>query len=577
MIALGGSASAAPSVSSGAPVTTSAPAANLAPSSSTATAARMTPDEVTAIAKTDERAQRWIADHPITRTPPPTRDEKKNLWTQSYVDADNKTQAQVLIDDASGQIVETRTGPQVAWQMARGYPGAFGRSLTEPQIWIPLFAVFLIPLIRWRRFLSWHTLDILALAAFGISLVWFNRGEIFTSVPLVYPPLAYLAIRLGVIAFRRPVAPDPPSDRPSASRIVTSARPRLATPFPTWLMFALMLLVLGVRLGLNAFDANVIDVGYAGVIGADRITNGSTPYGTFPSDCSQCDTYGPVVYLSYVPFELISPWEGTWHGLDAAHAAAVAFDLFAIAGLMLLGWRLGGRAMSVLFGFAWTAYPFSAYALESNSNDSLVAAILIWGLVYAHRPVARGVAAGLAALSKFTPALLLVLWARSPYPRQPLTARRLWWYIAGLAIAAIGTGWVLLLDGTYGITSFWDRTMGFQFGRNSPFSIWGQHPDLKPLQIGLAILVVGVAVAAIRWPRHLDLRGFAALSGLILLGLQLTLTHWFYLYIPWFLPFAIVALIPVWSRPEVTEAPSTRPKPMPSVFDRHVRPATARP
>ena len=74
--------------------------------------------------------------------------------------------------------------------MARGYPGAFGRAVTEPQIWIPLLALFLIPLLRWRRLLSWHTLDLLALCGFSVSLVWFNRGEIFTSVPLAYPPMA---------------------------------------------------------------------------------------------------------------------------------------------------------------------------------------------------------------------------------------------------------------------------------------------------------------------------------------------------------------------------------------------------
>ncbi len=547
------------------------------PTTGTVTAsARLTAAEVTRIARTATAVTDWTRDHPVTRTPPPIRDTSKNLWTQGFVDATGKTQAQVLIDDATGTIVETRTGPQVNWQMARGYKGAFGRSLTKPRIWIPLFVVFLVPLIRWRRFVSWHTLDLVALAAFGLSLEWFNRGEIFTSVPLAYPPLVYLAARLAVIGLRRPGPRRAEGDAPPVRPPPPSATPRAVSWCPTWLLFALLLVVLGVRIGLNAFDANVIDVGYAGVIGADRITHAETPYGTFPTDCSQCDTYGPTVYLAYTPFEAVSPWKGKWDGLDAAHTAAVAFDLFAIAGLMLLGWRIGGRALAVMLGFAWTAYPFSAYALESNSNDSLIAALLIWGLVWAHRPLARGVMAGLAALSKFTPAILLVLWARSPYPRQALTARRVALYVAGLAIAAAGTGWVLLLDGMDGVRSFWTRTLGFQFGRTSPFSIWGQHPGLRPVQIGLAILVVVAAVAFIRWPRHLELRSFAALSGLLLLGIQITLTHWFYLYIPWFLPFAILALVPTWTRrPTPAPAVVARPHPTASVFDRHVRSAPA--
>jgi hypothetical protein len=46
-----------------------------------------------------------------------------------------------------------------------------------------------------------------------------------------------------------------------------------------------------------------------------------------------------------------------------------------------------------------------------------------------------------------------------------------------------------------------------------------------------------------------------------MIGLQLTLTHWFYLYIPWFLPFALLALLPEWPAPEErepAEAPAAR-------------------
>jgi hypothetical protein len=35
----------------------------------------------------------------------------------------------------------------------------------------------------------------------------------------------------------------------------------------------------------------------------------------------------------------------------------------------------------------------------------------------------------------------------------------------------------------------------------------------------------------------------AALSGALLLGFELVLTHWFYLYIPWFFPFVAFALL----------------------------------
>jgi hypothetical protein len=34
----------------------------------------------------------------------------------------------------------------------------------------------------------------------------------------------------------------------------------------------------------------------------------------------------------------------------------------------------------------------------------------------------------------------------------------------------------------------------------------------------------------------------AALSAALLIGFELTLTHWFYLYLPWFFPFVAFAV-----------------------------------
>jgi hypothetical protein len=35
----------------------------------------------------------------------------------------------------------------------------------------------------------------------------------------------------------------------------------------------------------------------------------------------------------------------------------------------------------------------------------------------------------------------------------------------------------------------------------------------------------------------------AALTGALLIGFELVLTHWFYLYIPWFFPFVAFAVL----------------------------------
>ena len=100
------------------------------------------------------------------------------------------------MDDSTGRVTEAWTGPQVAWKMARGYDGAFGRKINEPWIWIPLCAVFFLGLADLRRPLSVRNLDLLVLLSFSISLFFFNRGDVFTAMPLVYPPLAYLLARM---------------------------------------------------------------------------------------------------------------------------------------------------------------------------------------------------------------------------------------------------------------------------------------------------------------------------------------------------------------------------------------------
>ena len=530
-------------------------------------APRLTNERVLAIAGRSREVRDWIADHPVTRTTPEFKenDGKHIVWyVRKKADGGEVTEAQVWVDDATGRITETRVGPQVAWMMARGVPGAFGRAVTRPAIWLTLCALFLVPLLDVRRLVSWRTLDLLVLLSFGVSLVWFNRGEIFTSVPLAYPPMLYLLGRLVWIAVRRVRAPGVQPGMVDEDG--APARPRFRGWAPTWLLVTCLLVSLGLRYGLNAFDSNVIDVGYAGVIGADRIGHGQTPYGTFPADCGRCDTYGPLAYLTYVPFELGAPYTGQWNSLPAAHGAAVAFDLLCIAGLALLGNRLGGRRLAAALALAWAAYPFTAYALESNSNDALVSATLIWMLVLAANPVSRGLALALSIATKFSPAILVPVMWRSPFPRPRSTDRGLAGslrFAGGLAAGAVLTGWVLLLDGDDGLRAFWSRTIQYQFDRDSPFSIWGQHPGLRPVQLALTAAVALGALALWRWPRRRDLLTATALAGAVLIATQLTLTHWFYLYIPWFAPFVLIATVPAWPAmvaPRVAAAP-TPPEP----------------
>ncbi len=105
--------------------------------------------------------------------------------------------------------------------------------------------------------------------------------------------------------------------------------------------------------------------------------------------------------------------------------------------------------------------------------------------------------------------------------------------MAALALAPVALG--------DGLGTFYDRTLGFQADRGSPFSVWGLY-DLPGRTFALAAaLVLAVAVAFV--PRRRDPVAVAALGAATLIALQLALEHWFYLYLVWFLPLSFVALL----------------------------------
>ena len=69
-------------------------------------------------------------------------------WQVSFF-RDGKEVVQVQVDDASGTILEQWSGYEVAWRMARGYSGAFGRKLNAPYVWLPLCVLFLAPFVAY--------------------------------------------------------------------------------------------------------------------------------------------------------------------------------------------------------------------------------------------------------------------------------------------------------------------------------------------------------------------------------------------------------------------------------------------
>jgi hypothetical protein len=430
-----------------------------------------------------------------------------------------------VVDGESGEVLEAWNDQQLGTPLARGYEGAVAQKVNSPWVWLPLSLLFLAPFFDPRRPLRLVHLDLLAILGLGLSLLYFNRAEITTSVALTYPVLGYLLVRMLVAGLW-------PRER--SGPLIPYAPVR-------WLAIGVGALLVG-RIVLNVVDSQVIDIGLAGVIGADRIGEGEALYeGGFSVGIDlRGDVYGPANYLAYAPFEQAWPWDGTWGDVPAAHAAAIAFDALCVGGLVALGRRLRagaeGRALGWALAFAWVTCPWTLYTMNANANDTLIAALGIAALVAVASPVGRGAFVALAAAAKFGSAALAPLFATASGERRWRSA-----VIFSLAFAVVAAACVVPFLPEGGVREFYDRTLGYQAARSSPFSVWGQAPSLdlaQPLvRAGAIALAIGVAF----YPRYKTTIQIAALAAAVTIAVQLTAAHWFYFYVVWFLPFVLVA------------------------------------
>jgi hypothetical protein len=542
---------------------------------------RLTEERATAIFLAHPKVDDWLDRYPKTgRATDATYKASRGAWETGVWWGEAGEIAKGVVDDGSATVTEAWTGPQVAWTMARGYKGAFGGDeLERLPVWLGFCALFLIGLADLRRPLSVRNLDLLVLLSFSVSLWYFNDGDVFASMSLVYPPLVYLLARMVWMGFRGRAAP--------------ASRPL----WPVWVLAAATVFLAGFRVGLNLVaergedSTRVIDVGYAGVIGAQRIANGEAPYGHMPvqGNLKRCgaadaegevrdriqtngrcessnptgDTYGPVAYFAYLPGLALFGWEGKWDDLPAAHFTTIAFDVLVLIGLALVGKRFGGVRLAATLPFAWAAYPFTQYTSNSNSNDAIAPALLVFGFWLAASPVGRGVFAALSSWVKFASLLIVPLWASYPDAlRRPRTKAV---FACAFGLVSLLVFWVLLLEPTplEAARMFYNRTFASQFERESPFSIWdwGQYhadgiPDLEAVQRMLIPAVGLFSLVLFFVPRQKSPLQLAALTAAVLIAFELVLTHWFYVYLPWFLPFVVFAVVAPAARSRARDRPA---------------------
>jgi Glycosyltransferase family 87 len=440
-------------------------------------------------------------------------------WDIIYTADHGKRVAEVELG-RTGTVFAVESGADVGWSIQRGYKGILGNKLNAPYVWLPLCFLFLLPFVdpkRWRRLLH---LDLLMLLAFGISHYFFNLGKPDLSVPLVYPFLLYVVVRMLFAAFR-------------PARRQGQLMPYMSTGF----IAAILVLLLGLRIAFGFAGSTTFDISTAGVIGADRIEHGLPLY---QENIYHGDTYGPINYMMYIPFELLVPYHVETGPSWTAKPATLTFDLLTVLGLFLLGRRLrqgrSGTRLGLGLAYAWTAYPYTSLVIASNTNDALVPLFLVFALIFLRSPPARGLFAGLGSMAKFAPLVVAPIIVGGT---RPLRARTT--LIAGAVAAAvcIGLVWAFLPDG--GLREFWNTTLGFQLGRTSPLSLWQREPSLQWLQTVLKAALAAVAIAAAFVPRRRTVGQVAAISGALLAGSQLIANYWIYFYAAWLVPFVVIA------------------------------------
>ena len=310
--------------------------------------AKHTKAQILAIVERYPKVRDWLVRYPRhDRIDEEDYDSATTQWTVKIWQGRAGQIVQAKVDDPSGVVITAYTGRRSHGGWRAAHPGAFGgKWINDRRVWGGFCLVFLLGLADLRRPFSLRNLDLLMLLSPTASLYFFNHGDVFTSVPLFYPALLWVVVR-GVWI--------------GATGRATNVR----ALWPAWVLLAATCFLGGFKIMLNVEASNVIDVGYSGVIGAQRIVHGEAPWGNFPieGDLKACgpadasgetreriqtngrcesanpqgDTYGPVAYESYIPGTASSAGAGSGTRSRRRTSPPIAFDLLCILGLWLVG------------------------------------------------------------------------------------------------------------------------------------------------------------------------------------------------------------------------------------------------
>lgn len=501
------------------------------------------------------------------------------LWAETQSPAPQP--AQSISRDVPGAAPEFRPDAVKPAETSRALGSSLFREklaeyfrILEPDqggiIWLA-FAVFVALAFDFSGLVSRRNVDILLLLAPSLLFINLTRFSVVREpVKLSLARFVFLGIFLMLVVYLvRALAGALRAER-------TGWQPNI--PLPA-LRVLLVTLVMSNTLLVMVRMPN--DCGIYTNIGAARmIETGRFPYGDPALKGGAAATYGPVLYLAHIPFQLAlsatkvhaqtsDPAQGPNYlhpPLLATRLTLLTFHILGLWALITIGRKLGSPAAGWGLACLYAASPYvqglggAEFSINGVTYISHIApaAVLLLAFAALDQPVRAGALLGVAAGVLFWPAFLVPLWFGYYFWRRIGWKQFIAAFLMVCALIVVVVWWRTASTESETVLQVVHRsTVGHQEGKeaygSSTFGFWGTHPSaaafwqqplvtgwplLKPAFLLFAVFLVVTFFLA----RGRTVAQFALLTAAVAIATQLWKSHAGGTYVEWYLPFLLIGL-----------------------------------
>ena len=312
------------------------------------------------------------------------------------------------------------------------------------------------------------------------------------------------------------------------------------------------------------------------------ISTGKFPYGDPVLHGGAAATYGPVLYLAHIPFQLAMSWVSTADEpsdqgeggqrfpeppIVATKLAFLCFHFLGVLALVMIGRRLGG--LPVGFGLA-CLYIVSPYVLGLGGDETFATglafishiaptAVMLLAFAMLPRPWVAGALLAAAAGVLFYPAFFFLPWLGYYFWRgKDWRKFAVGFLVVAALIAVLVLSMTQPIEGKSRLWTVYEATVGHQEAQHSygasTFSFWGTHTEisslwqkrfledyylLRPSVVIFMLFMMGSFFMA----KGRTLSQFAFLTGALAIAIQLWKSHAGGTYVEWYYPFLLIGIL----------------------------------